>query len=246
MVSLVSLCIFLIVFLILLIILFVRSRKNKNKSEYRVHEVPDAFTAAECQRVIEYSKGRMKPSTVAGVTAVDKVADRTSETSWITYGSRDSRDSRGSQDSRDDEMQWFSHKFRDLGKRLTGIIDDALYEDISIVRYEPGQHYGKHFDACTTERNCKGNVRLYRRATLILYLNDGFEDGGTHFPRIGKVVVPVAGNVVWFENVDASGVEIPESIHSGLPVRAGVKWIATLWIKFTPSLVDIKFLSEYK
>lgn len=201
-------------------------------NSYRLYEQEDVFTKEECNRVIAYMKPKMKRSTVAGKTERDVSNDRTSKTGWIKYY--------------DEEMSFFTSKLRNLGRKLTGIRDDDMYEDVSIVQYEPGQLYRPHFDACTTMRNCKNNMRIYRIATIIVYLNDDFEGGETNFPKAKKKVKPVTGKIVYFEDTDNQGKEIPESLHEGVAVKNGEKWIATLWIKFKPSPENIKFLNNYK
>jgi prolyl 4-hydroxylase len=49
-------------------------------------------------------------------------------------------------------------------------------------------------------------------------------------------VAPLPGRAVVFDNMtydDASpqGRPDPDSLHAGMPVEAGEKWLATLWIR---------------
>lgn len=64
---------------------------------------------------------------------------------------------------------------------------------------------------------------------MFVYLNHVSEGGGTEFPRIGVVVEPRRGKAVKFLNCDADGKPNPETLHAGLPVIRGEKWLATLW-----------------
>lgn len=97
-------------------------------------------------------------------------------------------------------------------------------EWIQCVRYKPGQKFRPHFDA--------GNG-MPRRSTWLVYLNDGFEGGGTAFPEIGLVVQPKAGTVVRFDDCDEQGRVLWPSKHSGLPVLAGTKYALNLWIRMS-------------
>ena len=42
---------------------------------------------------------------------------------------------------------------------------------------------------------------------------------------------PQRGSAVYFENTDARGAVIQNSLHAGAPVVAGVKYIATKWLR---------------
>ena len=42
---------------------------------------------------------------------------------------------------------------------------------------------------------------------------------------------PRPGAALAFRNVLADGTTDEDSLHAGLPVRRGEKWIATLWIR---------------
>lgn len=97
-------------------------------------------------------------------------------------------------------------------------------EPIHILRYRSGQEYRPHFDAL----NGATNQRLW---TAILYLNEGFTGGETHFPRIGAKIPAKKGALLLFSNCLADGRIDENTLHAGLPVISGEKWIATRWIR---------------
>lgn len=196
---------------------------------YQVIEIPHVFTKDECRFVMNSMEGKLERSMVVGVGENDVSKDRTSMTGWIK--------------PTDPVLGGFAKKLMSLGSVLTGIRDPSRYEDVSIVRYEKNQFYKEHFDACTTKTYCGDALRIYRTATIIMYLNDEFEGGETSFPRIGVKVRPEMGKIAFFYNTDDSGKEIPDSLHAGLPVQSGVKWICTLWIKFFPSDAQVQELN---
>jgi len=41
----------------------------------------------------------------------------------------------------------------------------------------------------------------------------------------------VTGQLVLFDNINAEGALNERSFHAGAPVKQGVKWICTLWIR---------------
>lgn len=100
-------------------------------------------------------------------------------------------------------------------------------EPLTVLRYNPGQQYRPHLDTLPNE----GNQRL---RTAILYLNDGYRGGETHFPLLGVTVAARTGDLLIFDNVDARDAPEARSRHAGLPVTAGTKWIATRWIRARP------------
>ena len=53
----------------------------------------------------------------------------------------------------------------------------------------------------------------------------------TEFPELGIRVFPLPGSGVLFGNLTPEGQRHPLSLHAGLPVLQGEKWIATQWIR---------------
>jgi prolyl 4-hydroxylase len=100
-------------------------------------------------------------------------------------------------------------------------------EALTVLRYAPGQQYRAHFDTLPGT----GNQRV---KTMLVYLNEGFEGGETTFPQYGLVIRPRAGDAVLFDNTLPDGSVDRRSLHTGEPVRRGVKWLATRWIRTRP------------
>ena len=65
----------------------------------------------------------------------------------------------------------------------------------------------------------------------MIYLNDDFEGGETHFPSLNLVVKPKKGKLVIWDNVNEDGSLDFNSLHAGLPVKKGFKYIAVIWIR---------------
>jgi prolyl 4-hydroxylase len=113
-----------------------------------------------------------------------------------------------------------------VNRRLASITRTKLSagEPLQVLRYAPDQQYKLHSDALPGEVN-------QRCFTAISYLNDGFAGGETDFPSLALRITPKAGDILIFRNTTSAGVADPRSRHSGLPVRSGVKWVATRWIR---------------
>jgi prolyl 4-hydroxylase len=100
-------------------------------------------------------------------------------------------------------------------------------EPLQVLRYAPGQEYKPHIDAIPGLDN-------QRILTALVYLNDDFDGGETHFLKAGLTVRARAGDAILFANVDDEGRPNPEAVHAGLPVTRGVKFLASRWIREAP------------
>jgi prolyl 4-hydroxylase len=107
-------------------------------------------------------------------------------------------------------------------------------EGLQVLRYEKGNEYRPHFDwfdpALPGPRKHleRGGQRV---ATIVMYLSDVEQGGGTTFPKIGLEVQPRKGGAVFFLNTDAYGSPEQQSLHAGEPVEKGLKFIATKWLR---------------
>lgn len=110
-------------------------------------------------------------------------------------------------------------------------------EPLIVLRYAPGQEYKPHRDYLPPASIARDGPQAgNRRRTICAYLNPVAAGGATAFPVAGLQVEPLPGRAVVFDNLrydDASsqGRPDPDSLHAGMPVEAGEKWLATLWIR---------------
>ncbi len=107
-------------------------------------------------------------------------------------------------------------------------------EGLQILRYQLGGEYRPHMDffdpkyAGSAKHLAVGGQRV---ASFILYLSDIEAGGGTKFPNIGLEFRPKKGAALLFANTDRYGQPHPNSLHAGMPVIAGTKYIATKWLR---------------
>jgi len=110
-------------------------------------------------------------------------------------------------------------------------------EGLQILNYKPGGEYQPHYDYFHPQRPGEARqlaVGGQRIATLVIYLNSVPAGGATAFPRLGLQVAPVKGNAVYFCYRLQDGRLDDRTLHAGLPVTAGEKWIATKWLRERP------------
>ncbi|GJG97452.1 2OG-Fe(II) oxygenase [Cupriavidus pauculus] len=110
-------------------------------------------------------------------------------------------------------------------------------EGLQILNYKPGGEYQPHFDFFNPQRPGEARqlrVGGQRVATLVIYLNSPPAGGATAFPKLGLEVAPVKGNAVFFGYQQPDGKLDERTLHAGLPVESGEKWIATKWLREHP------------
>ncbi len=121
-----------------------------------------------------------------------------------------------------------------IQRRMANVVGTlpAYSEYMQLLRYEDGQEYRPHRDylppGMITSLEAGGSGQ--RESTAILYLNDVAEGGETDFIELDKKIAPRTGRVLAFKNLHADGSPDTRTLHAGLPVKSGSKWIATLWI----------------
>lgn len=88
-------------------------------------------------------------------------------------------------------------------------------ENVSVQRYEVGQHYAVHHDA---------GVGIPRVVSALVYLNTVEEGGETHFPLFDVTIKPIEGRLAIFPAA------YPYA-HAALPPKKGVKYAAAFWAR---------------
>jgi prolyl 4-hydroxylase len=97
-------------------------------------------------------------------------------------------------------------------------------EPLQLLRYRPGGEYKPHMDALPAEPN-------QRILTALVYLSDGYRGGETSFPNARLSYRGRVGDALIFLNVRSDGSADPLTLHAGLPVTNGTKYIASRWIR---------------
>ena len=108
-------------------------------------------------------------------------------------------------------------------------------EGLQVVKYNANGYFKQHFD--TTHEIEKQSRDFFshgghRLATIIVYLNDEFEGGETHFVNLQKHIKPNKYSGILFYSLDKNGNKChPKSLHEGTKVISGNKYIANIWIR---------------
>jgi prolyl 4-hydroxylase len=194
-------------------------RFYSSNDTYVIKEIPNFLTKEECDTIIKISTNKLFESAV-----FEKEGDvknnnvRISKQCWL--------------DNIDDPI------INNISQRIAEATktDIKLQEQMQVVKYDENGFYTPHYDACdsTIYDHCdRMNQNMGARyITFIMYLNDDFEAGETLFPHINQKVIPQMGKGVIFYNTDEKGLILKKSLHGGLNVKNGSKWIANKWIHY--------------
>jgi len=174
------------------------------------------LSPAECTRIIALIDAERRPSTIA-----DDLGDslfRTSETCDL--------------DSALPEVATLEDRIA----QLTGL-DLAYGEPIQGQRYATGQEFKAHTDYFEPDgpdylRYC--SLSGQRTWTVMIYLNQPEAGGATRFKVIDKTVQPETGKLLAWNNLTPEGQVNGNTLHHGMKVRAGKKYVVTKWFRERP------------
>jgi len=168
---------------------------------------------ATCLALIERIDAKRRPSELADDLGIANF--RTSETCDLDW-----RDPViGAVDRRIAEL---------LGLRL------AASEPLQGQRYAPGQGFKAHTDTFEPggyDFHFHTADRGQRTWTAMVYLNQPEEGGATRFKTIGKTVQAEPGKLLAWNNLLPDGRPNPATLHQGMKVRRGTKYILTKWFR---------------
>jgi prolyl 4-hydroxylase len=113
-------------------------------------------------------------------------------------------------------------------------IDNSFAETMQGQRYHVGQEFKAHHDFFHVSQDYwqqEGPTGGQRTWTAMIYLNDVADGGATEFPNVKIGVRPQAGTMLIWNNMNPDGTMNYKSLHTGTPVKAGVKHVITKWYR---------------
>lgn len=116
-------------------------------------------------------------------------------------------------------------------------LDPAHAEPLQGQRYEVGQEFKVHTDYFEPSGNdfaryC--SLSGQRTWTMMVYLNEPGAGGATRFKQLDKTFQPETGKLLAWNNLLPDGRPNYDTLHAGLPVRSGTKYIITSWFRAQP------------
>lgn len=113
-------------------------------------------------------------------------------------------------------------------------VDPVIGEPVQGQRYLPGQQFKPHNDWFYTSESywpqeaARGGQRSW---TTMAYLNDVEAGGATAFSALGFQIEPKCGALLIWNNALPDGRPNEATLHAGMPVMRGMKYIITKWYR---------------
>lgn len=195
--------------------------KNPNverlSDQLDLFKIKNVLTEEQCTQIIDVIRTKAKPSTVIDLkNGGSKSSDfRTSSTAYLN---------------------------RSIAK-IVNDVEDAILNAVTIHEkfsecvqgqyYKVGEQYKPHFDSFfpTTDALKEAIEKNGNRSwTAMVYLNNVEKGGHTKFTKIDLETIPEAGTLILWRNT-LNGENVVNSMHWGMPVEEGEKFILTKWFR---------------
>eukprot|EP00041_Stephanoeca_diplocostata_P012103 m.202039 g.202039 ORF g.202039 m.202039 type:complete len:404 (+) comp18811_c0_seq5:81-1292(+) len=184
----------------------------------RVFRIVDFLSDFEADYIIQQAAPMLGRSTVGHGGDARESNTRSSKSAWLHRGHSKVLDA-------------IYQRVGLVARVPEGKMVETNVESINVLNYGVGAEYAPHFDW-----GADGRVES-RFISSLIYLNTPEAGGGTGFPKAimgnGKVGTEVNAEkrtLVFFYDLLEDGNADELSLHAGLPVKKGEKWIAPLWI----------------
>ena len=174
---------------------------------------PDFLTPAQCFALIQLIDADRRPSTTLSTNGDP------------TFRTSDSCD-----------MNRWSPAVQPIDDSIADLlgITRANGETMQGQRYAPGQQFKAHHDYFHRDQGYYAGVTKdggQRTWTAMIYLNTVEEGGATWFPQAGFRVEPRQGLLLAWNNMNPAGEPEVNTLHEGMAVVKGVKYIVTKWFR---------------
>lgn len=177
-----------------------------------IQEFKNLLSVDECNELIQMSKDKLFEATTLGENVKDY---RTANNTWLF------------------EKTDLTDKIKNIVLEKTNLPIENQ-EQIHIVKYNVGGEYKEHHDFFHPNTDYfesqiqRGGQRVY---SCLFYLNDDFIGGETDFPKMNCIIKPELGKLVIWKNLNDDLSINYNSLHAGLPVISGEKWICIVWVR---------------
>ena len=186
-------------------------KSNKDgKFTYKIYQ--NVLSRGECNSIIEQSL-HFKESKTTGNTSESDTTYRKSSTAVFSS-----------------ELSQIT-KLRNSFASLTNT--DILQQEtpISVIKYSENDYYLPHLDSFGGIGEFPNPEAGDRLISGILYLNDDYIGGETFFKYENIKAKGNQGDLLLWYNLNKNGSPNRNTLHEGLPVINGVKYIVVIWAR---------------
>jgi len=113
-------------------------------------------------------------------------------------------------------------------------MDKVQGEPLQGQRYQEGQRFREHADFFYIDEPYWREYEPHggqRTRTAMIYLNEPEAGGATRFKLLDVAIGPRLGRILIWNNMALDGSPNPWTLHEGMPVEAGTKYIVTKWYR---------------
>lgn len=184
-----------------------------------LHLIKNFLTEKECQDIIQAANGHFVPSTITSQTTEKDLYFRTSSTCHYTNLGKE-------------------------GKKVLDKIDNKICnylqlssefgEFVQIQHYVRRNEFKLHHDFFDTTSAKEMEKQGNRTWTFMVFLNNVERGGETYFKTINVKFQPEQGMALLWHNLNVDGSPNYNTMHAGLPIVAGEKYIITKWFREMP------------
>ena len=187
--------------------------KRANIDTAQIYSYRDFLSAAQCAALVRLIDANRRPSTLLSENPDTQF--RTSESC---------------------DMDRWSPDVRPTDEAIAELlgIDPSNGETMQGQRYAPGQQFRAHHDYFHEGESYYEKVVEaggQRTWTAMIYLNEVEEGGATWFPQAGIRMAPRRGMLLAWNNMNPDGSPNLATLHEGMPVVRGTKYIITKWFR---------------
>lgn len=134
------------------------------------------------------------------------------------------------------DMDRWSPDVRPIDESIAALLglDPVHGETMQGQRYAIGQQFRAHHDYFNEAQPYWPKMQEsggQRTWTAMIFLNAVEEGGATWFPLAGIRVSPRPGLLLAWNNMNPDGSANTNTLHEGMPVIAGTKYIVTKWFR---------------
>ena len=186
------------------------------RKEIELCIVKNFLSSEECNKLVTLIDDRRRPSTIADPNGDDYF--RTSETCDLDH-----------EDSFVAEIDAKICSFANIDKQFG--------EPLQGQRYAVGQEFKAHtdfFDPSGQDFQKYCSIAGQRTWTFMLYLNAPDAGGATRFAHFKKSFTPETGTMLCWNNRNFDGSVNNWTLHHGMKVRSGTKYVITKWYREKP------------
>jgi len=187
-------------------------RRARNEAA-QIYYFQDYLTDAECAMLMGRIDANRRPSTLLATN--DDPEFRTSDSC---------------------DLDRWAPEVNAIDTRIANLlgIEPEYGETMQGQRYAPGQQFKAHCDYFHESQGYWERMRAgggQRTWTAMAYLNEVEEGGATWFPRAGIKVAPRKGLLLIWNNMKLDGTPNYDTLHEGMAVQQGTKYIVTKWFR---------------